>query len=339
MALFIVLGVVVLTTFFVLGFLFFTLDQEGQKEKEKVVPLRDVLQLRQEVSDAPAEPQIPKAVDEPAAPKYLATEDVYKKRAQELEEELLAVSKKAQDELARARQTIEDLTKDNEALKDKQSDLIQAQQKIVELQKETDHLHTENSTLQAQLDSSVVQVRFLEQELATVKAQMGDQIAQANAMVSELNLQKESWVSAAKPDPQAERLNQELEALKQEQIQLKQNGEALEVTNQKLREINTHLTKEIDALQYELIKARAQSTGLDEARPLAGFFARDGGLAVEMAHYFSQFSLILSYLYDPDGIFETNVRRCTKAQFIVGPHRPDERAGIHAIPLGSIKKN
>ena len=197
------------------------------------------------------------------APKYLATEDVYKKRAQELEEELLAVSQKAQDELARARQTIEDLTKDNEALKDKQPDLIQAQQKIVELQKETDHLHTENSTLQAQLDSSVVQVRFLEQELATVKAQMGDQIAQANAMVSELNLQKESWVSAAKPDPQAERLNQELEALKQEQIQLKQNGEALEVTNQKLREINTHLTKEIDALQYELIKARAQSTGLE----------------------------------------------------------------------------
>ena len=106
-------------------------------------------------------------------------------------------------------------------------------------------------------------MRFLEQELATVKVQMGDQIAQANAMVSELNLQKESWVSAAKPDPQAERLNQELEALKQEQIQLKQNGEALEVTNQKLREINTHLTKEIDALQYELIKARAQSTGLE----------------------------------------------------------------------------
>ena len=72
MALFIVLGVVVLTTFFVLGFLFFTLDQEGQKEKEKVVPLRDVLQLRREVSDAPAEPQIPKAVDEPASPEIFS---------------------------------------------------------------------------------------------------------------------------------------------------------------------------------------------------------------------------------------------------------------------------
>ena len=49
-----------------------------------------------------------------------------------------------------------------------------------------------------------------------------------------------------------------------------------------------------------------------------------------MVEYFSQFNLIVSYLYDPDDIFRTNVGRCTQAVFIAGPHRPDERAGVHA---------
>ena len=67
-----------------------------------------------------------------------------------------------------------------------------------------------------------------------------------------------------------------------------------------------------------------------EARPLAGFFARHGQLAQEMEDYFSEFDLIVSYLYDPDGIFQGNVGRCTPAPFIAGPHRPDEKSGLHA---------
>ena len=70
-----------------------------------------------------------------------------------------------------------------------------------------------------------------------------------------------------------------------------------------------------------------------EARPLAGFFARDGVLAEEMADYFSEFDLIVSYLYDPDQIFRVNIARCSPAQFIAGPHRPDERSGIHATKV------
>src|SRR5258707_9635926 len=37
-----------------------------------------------------------------------------------------------------------------------------------------------------------------------------------------------------------------------------------------------------------------------EARALANFFARNGELAEELVDYFSEFDLILSYLYDPD---------------------------------------
>jgi heptosyltransferase-2 len=67
-----------------------------------------------------------------------------------------------------------------------------------------------------------------------------------------------------------------------------------------------------------------------EARALAGFFARNGVLSEELSDYFSEFDLILSYLYDPDEIFKTNIARCSPAQFIGCPHRPDEKARLHA---------
>ena len=76
-----------------------------------------------------------------------------------------------------------------------------------------------------------------------------------------------------------------------------------------------------------------------EARALAGFFARGGDLAEDLADYFSEFDLILSYLYDPDGIFRTNVGLCTAAQFIVGPHRANEGAGLHAARFISSRLN
>ena len=70
-----------------------------------------------------------------------------------------------------------------------------------------------------------------------------------------------------------------------------------------------------------------------EAGPLAGFFARNGILTQALTDYFSEFDLIVSYLYDPDEIFRTNINRCSPAQFIVGPHRPNARVRIHATRL------
>lgn len=70
-----------------------------------------------------------------------------------------------------------------------------------------------------------------------------------------------------------------------------------------------------------------------EARALASFFARNGQLPGDWTDYFSEFDLIVSYLYDPDEIFRTNIGRCSPAQFIAGPHRPDERGQTHAARL------
>ena len=70
-----------------------------------------------------------------------------------------------------------------------------------------------------------------------------------------------------------------------------------------------------------------------DSRPLANFFARGGDLSDELREYFSTFDIIISYLYDPDKIFQTNVACCGKAQFIAAPHRPDENVKIHATKV------
>lgn len=95
----------------------------------------------------------------------------------------------------------------------------------------------------------------------------------------------------------------------------------------------------VELLGYPHIAELARAGGLADqvssidARALASFFARNGPLNSRLADYFGGVSLILSYLYDPDEIFRTNVARCSRAQFIQGPHRPNEAGGLHATEV------
>jgi heptosyltransferase-3 len=52
---------------------------------------------------------------------------------------------------------------------------------------------------------------------------------------------------------------------------------------------------------------------------LSRFFARDAELPLDLRDYFGGFDLILSYLYDPDQIFENNLRRCGAQKILRGP--------------------
>lgn len=95
----------------------------------------------------------------------------------------------------------------------------------------------------------------------------------------------------------------------------------------------------LEVLGYPHIARLALAGGLvDDVRPiesrsLAGFFARDGDLDSALQSYFSSFAIIVSFLYDPDRIFQSNIARCSRAQFIAGSHRPDETAGLHAAEV------
>ena len=79
-----------------------------------------------------------------------------------------------------------------------------------------------------------------------------------------------------------------------------------------------------------------------EYGPLAAFFAKDAALPAELTDYFGSFDLIVSYLFDPDGIFQNNLKRCGIKMFIAGPSklsgrehaalqlaRPLEQFGLH----------
>jgi heptosyltransferase-3 len=97
----------------------------------------------------------------------------------------------------------------------------------------------------------------------------------------------------------------------------------------------THL----EVLGYPVVGELARAGGLIdtfrsiEAGPLSRFFARRAKLDEEWADFFESFNLIISYLYDPDDIFKMNVGRASKAQFIQGPHRPDEKLDEHATSV------
>ena len=81
---------------------------------------------------------------------------------------------------------------------------------------------------------------------------------------------------------------------------------------------------QIEILGYKHIVALAegrfyaQAVHSIEYGKLAGFFAKGAELDSALSDYFASFDLVLSYLFDPDAIFERNVRHCGVEEFLVG---------------------
>ncbi len=79
---------------------------------------------------------------------------------------------------------------------------------------------------------------------------------------------------------------------------------------------------QIEILGYEHIIALAHRRFYAEAirsieySALAGFFAPGSVLAPELVDYFTSFQQVISYLFDPDGFFEGNVRRAGVKNFL-----------------------
>ncbi|HSH38414.1 MAG TPA: hypothetical protein VK993_06485, partial [Chthoniobacterales bacterium] len=95
--------------------------------------------------------------------------------------------------------------------------------------------------------------------------------------------------------------------------------------------------KHITALAEKRFYARA--TRSIEYAPLAGFFAKGRELDAELSRYFGSFDLVVSYLFDPDGIFQRNIERCGVEMFITGPPKiaANEHAAIRlARPLEQL---
>ncbi len=93
---------------------------------------------------------------------------------------------------------------------------------------------------------------------------------------------------------------------------------------------------DIEVLGYPHVATLALSGGLAktvhaiESPGLAMFFTKSGSFELEWRNFFEQFSIVISYLFDPDRFFENNVMTCGTRQFIAAQYRPDETKAIHA---------
>jgi heptosyltransferase-3 len=88
---------------------------------------------------------------------------------------------------------------------------------------------------------------------------------------------------------------------------------------------NSHPHARIEILGYKHIAALAEGRfyaqavrSIEHAR-LSSFFARNSQLPTDLSSYFASFNLVISYLYDPDETFETNLRRCGVTNLVIGP--------------------
>jgi heptosyltransferase III len=92
---------------------------------------------------------------------------------------------------------------------------------------------------------------------------------------------------------------------------------------------------QVEILGYQHIAALAENRFYAQAvrsieyGPLSSFFAKNSELPAELANYFATFDLILSYLYDPDRIFQNNLYRCGVENLLCGPSKIVE-GGEHA---------
>jgi heptosyltransferase-3 len=99
-----------------------------------------------------------------------------------------------------------------------------------------------------------------------------------------------------------------------------------------LRDAYPHTHIEILGYKHIAVLAEnrfyAQAVRSIEYGPLSTFFAKNAELPSELVNYFAGFDLVISYLYDPDGIFESNLRRCGVELLIRGPAKISK--GEHA---------
>ena len=101
---------------------------------------------------------------------------------------------------------------------------------------------------------------------------------------------------------------------------------------------------EVEVLGYPRIAALAEGRfyahrvrSIDYG-PLAGFFAKNGTLDGALSEYFAGFQQVISYLFDPDGIFEANVRRAGVRNYLSAYRRPEtgHAAREWAAPLEAL---
>lgn len=249
MTLFYILGAVVLVAIGVVGFLFYLLQKEEVKPQDpKVVPISN-----------------PQAFLKPEMAPPSIIEMEYKKRAEDLEEELRQISDRSLAQAKEAMAMIEKLTRENDELKtQKQSSGSLEQEQLATAQKEVDQLRTNNASLQNQLETTETRLKQIEEEIVAIRHKSDVDLAQALASVEQFKSEREAFLSNREQEAvTVQSLNRNIEELKSLNGQIRSELEMAQSDNTRLLETNKQLTDKIDMLEIELVKNRAQASGLE----------------------------------------------------------------------------
>jgi heptosyltransferase III len=98
---------------------------------------------------------------------------------------------------------------------------------------------------------------------------------------------------------------------------------------------------ELEVLGYGSIADLAVAAGYAvaarslEHRSMAMLFVPQAQLAPELEEWLKTFSLVVSYLYDPDGILKGNMERVGIRTYLEMPHRVTNGAGYAAVQLAA----
>jgi heptosyltransferase-2 len=100
-------------------------------------------------------------------------------------------------------------------------------------------------------------------------------------------------------------------------------------------------TAQIEVLGYRpmidlaLLAGYADSVRSIEYSAMAGFFAPGSELDADLKEYFAGFSVVVSYLFDPDGYFHGNLDRAGVKTIVQCPYKIDEAGGHAALQLAA----
>ncbi len=260
MILYLIMGLVVIIAVGVIAFLFYFLKNDIKKDEQEAKPVLDLTEFKKDIPLAaeqsfPLDPVVPLAV--PVSEMSLA-EETYRQRVVELEEELRIVSEKSLAQAQEALNMIDQLKKRNEELEEQMRvEHGQLEEKLGEAGEHLTRLRQDKSALQNELDVSRAKIVALEDEVVFNKKQMEVEIARVNKQVEDIGREKDEAV--------AEAVNFQVANMKTELDQAKVMIKELQELNAQLKAAHDPILAKNEVLEYELMKNKAQVSGLERA--------------------------------------------------------------------------
>lgn len=249
MILYYVLGGVVLVAVALVGLLFYFLNKESSSPSEiAIVPITNPQDVIGGATHLDAEDRFKQRVDELDVEKY-------KKRIEEVEEELRLVSEKGVEQAQANMTLIDTLTKENQELRESNSSVDRSQSaQLADTEEKLRKSYEDNDFLKAKIEEVSAKNSQFAEEMVRFRQAGEEELARVQAMVDQMKSTQASSMN----------VSLELNGLKDLNEQLKREIETLRANDEMLKESNRDLTQKNQTLQYELTRNRAQVSGMEK---------------------------------------------------------------------------